>query len=206
MAVDDERLGCGRLVDEVWENIDLPPDAHEADCPDCRAARERLGVLAGATRDLAERDRDDPTMAPTSRVKANIMDVARAEVRRGKLLPLRQDANHHGDQTLRISEQAIAAMVRAGADQVPGVQARRCRVSLIGADESTETAPPSSPGPVGPWHPAEVRVWLSVSVSAGVSIPTAIGTVRSRVVARINEEVGVAVPRIDVVVEDVHDA
>lgn len=206
MAVDDERLGCGRLVDQVWENIDLPPDAHEASCPDCRAARERLGVLAGATRDLAEADRDDPAMTPTSKVKANIMEVARAEVRRGRLLPLRQDGNRVGDPSLRVSEQAVAAVVRAAADRVAGVHARRCRVDLIGVDEEPEVANPGGLGATGQWRPAEVRVWLSVSVSARLSIPSAIDTVRARVAARINDEVGIAVPRIDVVVEDVNDA
>ena len=43
MAIDEHpRLGCGRSIDEVWQNIDRPPDAHELACDQCRAARASL--------------------------------------------------------------------------------------------------------------------------------------------------------------------
>lgn len=202
MAVDEERLACGRLVDQVWQGIDLPPDEHEASCPDCADARERLGVLSRATRDLAESDRNDPDMSPASRVTANILEVARAEVRRGQLLPLRQDQNRVADESLRISEQAIAAIVRATADTMAGLHARRCRISVA----EGERHGPLESVTVRRWQPARVLVRLSVSMSASAVIPELIDELRRRVISRIDGEVGVEVDRIDVVVEDVHDA
>ena len=109
-TADPTRLSCGRDVDTVWEHLDRPLDEHERTCLACRAARASLAPLAAATRDLSSADREDPELRGSSTVLAEVMAIARREVRRGRTLPLDRD-----DPDLAVSEYAIAAVVRTAA-------------------------------------------------------------------------------------------
>lgn len=60
-----------------------------------------------------------------------VMDVARAEVRLGRLLPLADP-----ERDLRIAESAAAKVLRQAADTVPGARAATCR--LLPEDEGTD--------------------------------------------------------------------
>ena len=214
MAVTDPtRLGCGRSIDDVWDHIGRPPDEHETTCPDCRAARTNLGGLAEAAHEMAEADQADPDLHVSPGVIARILQVARAEVRRGKILPL---FDAHPDSSLvdlGISEQTIATTIRRTCDQMLGVQARRCHVKLAadpsasGArpfDETPATTDPSAGRLEG--RPSALHVQLTVSVAPRVAITTLTQDVRDRVVTALAAEIGVEVRRVDISVEDIDSA
>jgi hypothetical protein len=193
MAVtdDDGRLGCGRTVAEVWEGMHGPPDAHEASCPDCTDARRSLEPLVTASHDLRVDDEQDEELRVPIDVLDRVLDVARAEVRRGRTLPLRLPPPEQLP-ALTVSEQTVAALVRRTADLDPAVEARRCTVVALDGG--------------APGDPAAFRVELRLSVAASASIPEATERLRSAIIAAVSESVGVTVPLVDLIVEDVHDA
>jgi hypothetical protein len=168
-------LPCGRDVETVWARLD-DPDAHQRDCPHCRAARESLLVLRSVT-DVMIADESAPSPGLTGR----IMSAIRAEARRGDLVEL-PTANPGG---ARISEAAIAAILRFAADQVPGVRARRCRIHPV-EDE---------PGAI------EVRMTIAVSYR---HFAGALDRVRARIDAAATGRIGVRLARLDLTVDDVY--
>lgn len=216
MAIDESSLGCGRSIDAVWANIGSPPNSHEASCPDCTDARQQLAPLAASTLEMHDADLVDETLRPSSRVKANIMQIARAEVRRGRRLPLRREDPMALDGTvpgsLQISEQAIAGVVRTAADRLPGLQARRCSVELVDDDAPEEGVAAEGIATEGDMvgaaigsRPATIKVTLRVSVASTVRIPALVDQLRGSIARDISAEVGVHTKSVDVIVEDVHD-
>ena len=207
MAVNDNpsRLGCGRLVDDVWERLDRPPDAHERSCPFCTDARADLQRLALATRQLIETDAHDAGLQIGPQVKTAIMTIARSEVRRARRIPLEPPPAGEVEAPLSISEQAVVALVRAAADEIPGVRARRCNVEI---DKATLRMAPSTlpPTAAGSRSPITLRVQLRVAVAAGTAIPSLVRQVRARVNRQVLRRVGISVSGVDVEVEDVYDA
>lgn len=203
---DTDRLGCGRHIDDVWDHLDHPPDAHEQTCPDCQTARTSLTGLATAIRQLHTADLDDPTLHTSPAVLTSIISVARAEVRRSRRIPL-EPPSPAGELT--ISEQTIAGIVRRTSDDIAGIEARRCAVRLT--DPGTEvpndyqatdltrslgaTANPS----------VTIHVRLQISIAAGLSIPGLTSELRSRIQTAIEQQVGVTAGTIDITVEDIHD-
>jgi hypothetical protein len=177
-------LPCGRDVETVWERLDEVDaghaDAHELDCPHCRAARESLRVLRSVTEALVADD-----SAPSPGLTGRIMSAVRAEVRRGDLvrLPTQEPGG------ARVSEAAIAAVLRFAADQVPGVRARRCRVQTID-DELTDDA-----------QAIEVRMTIAVSYR---HFTGALDLVRARIEAAATSRIGVRLARLDLTVDDVY--
>lgn len=199
MAVTDTtRLGCGRDMDDVWAHVDQEPDAHERTCPDCQAARARLAGLALATREMAAADADDPVLHTSPRVIAEIVSIARAEVRRGSILPLVRVSEPDGTGRLGISEQTIAGVVRRTCDEIPGVQARRCHVRVTDPD-----GPALHEGSAE--EPVAVTVELSASLAVGQSIPALAGVIRSRIAEALSAQVGIDVSAVHLAVEDLDD-
>ncbi|SDS92346.1 hypothetical protein SAMN04488543_2650 [Friedmanniella luteola] len=195
MAVTDpSRLGCGRDIDEVWESLDEPPGPHERGCPFCQDARASLDGLAAAAAALTAADRDDPALHTSASVLDSIFSIARAEVRRGRRLPLVRLRDDELTAELTVSEQAVVGIVWATGDEMPGLQARRCAVELVDDPDS---------------RPADdrvrVRIELGVSVTAGLAIPAAVAELRRRIVAEVDRQVGIEVVSVDLRVEDVHD-
>lgn len=176
-------LPCGRDVEHVWERLDEVEagraDAHELGCPHCRAAAESLAVLRDLTGQLAAADAE-PGLDLTGR----IMSAVRAEVRRHDLLPL--TTPEPGD--VRVSVQVVAAVLRFAADTVPGVRARRCRVTTT---DSPDFA---------------VEVELGVAVSYRGFSSDALDLVRERVTAAASARVGVRLARLDLALDDLFDA
>lgn len=226
--LDSTKLGCGRTIDDVWDRVGQPPDEHEATCSDCQAARTNLDELAQATQAMAAADVADPTLHASPSVISRILQVARAEVRRGKIIPLFHSPPHGEPQgaasDLGISEQTIAGVVRRTCDQMLGIEARRCHVELYVPDPGHHTSHGTSHGtvsgaPAGPLDDSlaetvagltsgrrlvEVRVRLSLSVAPRVAIAPLAHDVRARVITALAEQVGVLARAVDVVVEDVH--
>jgi uncharacterized alkaline shock family protein YloU len=92
--------------------------------------------------------------------------------------------------TGRISEQAVAVVLRFAADSVPGVRARRCRVS----------ASVAANGEVA------LTVELAIAVSYGAFAADALDVVRERVNAAAESRIGTRVHRLDLTVTDLYDA
>lgn len=208
------RLACGRDIDEVWERIESAPDEHERTCPHCRNARADLGNLARLTARQRQQDQDDPELEPDPAVLGRIMVIARAEVRRGRRLPLDEPDGGTPTAELTVSEQAVSASARRAGDAVDGVLVERCVVVLVPAGAGSTGRAPDPVGAGGGLEvpesyrasrPSTVDVTLQVSVSTAVSIPEVARQVRSNVMRRVNDEVGIDVRRIDIDVRDAHD-
>lgn len=192
MAIDETipRLGCGRSIDEAWATIKQPPSAHENGCVQCRTARASLTKLAEATRTLRDNDAVDPSLQPHPAVKDAIMNLARAEVRRGNLLPVYR-ADHGG---ITISEQAITSVIWFGADALPGVRARRCRVHPVPDTVETQAAGTSG-----------IAVNLRIAVASGTDMPGTAELLRQRIISMITAHVGLNAGAINITVEDFYD-
>ncbi|MBT2586533.1 Asp23/Gls24 family envelope stress response protein [Arthrobacter sp. ISL-95] len=193
MAIDETnpRLGCGRSIDEVWATINQPPTAHENGCAPCRTARGSLAKLAEAARTLRDNDAEDPSLQPHHAVKDAIMNLARAEVRRGNRLPVFQS----GQGGITISEQAITSVIWFGTDALPGVRGRRCRVH---ADPATADA-------LRPAGTAGISVDLRIAVASDTDIPGTAELLRQRIITMITGHVGLNAGTVNITVEDFYD-
>lgn len=199
MALDENSaLGCGRTIEEVWANIDHPPIAHEASCEHCIAARDSLRTLQEITarsRAAEQRADEDPSedLHPSPRVRANVIAIARAEVRRARRVPV--VTTELGP--ILISEQTLLALVRAAIDTVSGLRARHISTTgLVGVDGA----------PIGPGQGARVvRITCRVAVAPGVVIPVATVTARQRILAATARHLHLGAEAVDITVEDLYD-
>ncbi|WP_245650771.1 anti-sigma factor family protein [Nocardia harenae] len=176
------RLPCGRDLEQVWDRLDAVDaglgDEHETHCPHCGTARASLRALRAATAELIA----EPEPAPPD-LTARIMSAVRAEVRRGRTMPLATPE----PGGVEVSERAVAAVLRFAADSVPGVRTRRCRVKPVGAEPDGRAA---------------VEVELAFALAAGTPVAGVLPVVRERVSAALNSGIGVSVRRLDVLVAD----
>lgn len=175
--VGDERLPCGRLVSQVWEQARAAPghpDAHVAGCSHCRQAVEGLAVLDRTTRTLrAER--------PSARTVADrVIRAVRAEMRLGAMVPLDDPARE-----LRIAEIPAAKILRRAADRVPGIRAASCR--LIREDDSGTA----------------VAIALTLAASLDEPLTGRAAEVRRAVLDAARQQLGIAVSRIDLTIVSV---
>ena len=203
MALDDvPRLGCGRSIDSIWASIDRPPTAHEEQCEQCQTARTKLERLSEATRSLRDSDLHNPALKPRPGIKNAIMEVARAEVRRGSRVLLRSADNG----TTEISEQALSSLVRFAAAAIPGVHSRRCRIEIRSA----------AAGPAGVDHPSgttgtattagpRLIVNLWVAAAPGIDIPLVAEALRDEISTAIPAGVGIGAGTVNITVEDLYD-
>ena len=119
------------------------------------------------------------------------MDLARAEVRRGRTLPLREPEPML-EPTPTVSEQTVASLVRRVADREDAVEARRCSVLAVGGGRVSGA-------------PAAMTVERRLSVASGTAIPETTARLRRAIITEVGESVGVEVPTVELIVEDVHD-
>ncbi|MGW2779413.1 hypothetical protein ACWC4C_44235 [Streptomyces olivaceoviridis] len=172
----DEVLPCGRLLSRAWEQArDAAPDAdpHTVSCPHCGEAVEGLATVNAATRAL----RDE---APGLHALADrIMNIVRAEVRLGRLLPLADP-----DRDLRISESAAAKVLRQAADTIPGVAVATCR--LVPEGEGTG-----------------VHVIMTLAATLDGPLPDRAHQVRRSVLHSAVQDLGLAVTAVDITVVDI---
>lgn len=202
---DPNRLGCGRSIDDVWAHVDLPPDPHEQTCPDCQAARHDLGDLAAATRGVVAADKADPALRLNSGATTGILEIARAEVRRGRRIPMEQLRPGAAGDELTVSEQTLANLIRRTSDEIDGLEARRSAVALSKHDPLNERAPgPETRQPETLAAPAEITVDLRISVAPTAAIPALTRLLRDRLRTAIDLEVGMAATVINITVEDIH--
>lgn len=173
----DEVLPCGRLLSRVWEQAyDTTPatDPHTVSCPHCREAAEGLATVNAATRAL--RAEGTPGLYALA---DRVMNIVRAEVRLGRLLPLADP-----DRDLRIAESAAAKALRQTADTVPGARAAGCRLAPEG--EGTD-----------------VRVTMTLAAALDRPLPDRVRQVRRSVLHSAGQDLGLAVTAVDITVVDV---
>ncbi|NDZ82161.1 Asp23/Gls24 family envelope stress response protein [Streptomyces sp. SID10853] len=201
-GADDERLPCGRLLSEVWEQWDTGgTDAHTAGCEYCAAALGDLELLGVAV----QRARDTEGAEPESGAGAftlveRVMDVVRLELRPGRTLPLGEP-----DEDAWIVEAAAARTFRAAAELVPGVQVGSCRIAPLdleapAAGTGTGTGTGTRTAPRGP-----VRVRIEASVALTWNLQEAADEIRQRIAAAADSALGMEVASIDVNITDVTD-
>ncbi|MFI6019411.1 hypothetical protein ACIBCP_17535 [Streptomyces sp. NPDC051287] len=173
----DERLPCGRLLSQVWEQARddaSAADPHLRTCPHCREAVEGLAAVDAATRALRATD------PPGLRALADrVMAAVRAEARLGRLLRLTDP-----DRDLRIAESAAAKILRRAADTVPGTRAAACRLAPAGAG-------------------LDVLVTMTVAAALGRPLPETAHRVREAVLRSAAQDLGLAVAAVDIDVVDV---
>ena len=175
--LDPPALPCGRLVDSLWQRLDrLATDPHALACPHCQAAARSLYTLRQTTDRLAAQP-----VEPPSDLTGRIMAVVRAEIRRGRDLPLPTPGG-----TASVSEYALAAVLRFAVDQVPGVRGRSCRVDPV------------------PGRPGHVRVRMGLAVRYGLPVVQVAEQARERITAAAVHYVGIVIDGLDVAVEDVY--
>jgi uncharacterized alkaline shock family protein YloU len=203
---DPNRLGCGRSIDDLWARIDLPPDLHEQTCPDCQAARHDLGNLAMAMHDVIAADKADPTLRLNPAALTGIIETARAEVRRGRRIPMEPAQPGAAGDELTVSEQALANLIRRTSDAIDGLEARRCSVAPNEHAPLTTDPPVAGAGQLEPPPAtAEIIVDLRISVDPTVAIPALTRLLRDRVRRAVEREVGIAATLINISVEDTYD-
>jgi len=213
LATSSTQLGCGRDIDQIWDHLDHVPDAHERACPYCQAARADLADLAQATQAMRADDATNPDLEPTPGVLDRILAVARAEVRRGRRLPLDRPTSEQTSANT-VSEQAVTAVVWRAGDRTNQVQIRRCTITLD-TRPGGSAAPPATVDP-DPYDtpsaapldtdPAAVAVSLKVSVANDVAIADASNQLRVAIIDAVRQEIGIDVSSVDIAVEDLHDA
>jgi hypothetical protein len=174
--VGDERLPCGRLVSDIWEQARAGTGraySHMTRCSYCRQATEGLTVLDSATRALrAER--------PSAHTVADrVVRAVRAETRLSRMLPLDDPVRE-----LRIAETAAAKVLRHAADGVPGVRAASCRLT---------------PEPGG----ATVTVARTLATTLDQPVPVRAAEVRRAVTYAARRRLGLALSSIDVTIVSV---
>ncbi|MDN5727651.1 MAG: hypothetical protein L0G99_17230 [Propionibacteriales bacterium] len=196
---DNDRLDCGRTVDEVWARVDGPPDQHTRNCEACTAARANLLRLDEAVQAVTAADGPEPEPG----VKARIMEVARREARRGRRIPLEVSTDDptgielsERSDDLAITEQAVIEVARRAADGLGDLRARR--ISVVRSDDAMAPPPPA--------RPTSVVVRIRMTVRAGAAIPAAADALRGAVRKAVLARTGLHTASVDVDVEDVHDA
>lgn len=192
---DPPRLGCGRSIDQVWAGIDAQPTGHEQTCAQCQGARARLMKLNEATQAMRESEESDPRRQPRAGLTEAIMAVARAEVRRGRILLLRTTDKG----ATQISEQALGSLVRSVATAIPGIHSRRCRIEI---QEGAQRAPAGTDTAIGG---QELVINLRVACAADIDIPATAQALRRGISEAIPALVGIRGATINIAVEDLYD-
>jgi len=183
---EEERLACGRLLNDVWDAGDTgraADDPHLAECPHCSAALAELTGLGDAVRRTCAEEPGVPE-ATTAAITARVMDLVRLELRPGRPLPLGGPEEDHW-----IVEAAAARLLRAAVDALPGVRAGSCRIEPL--------------DPADPTGPVHVRVEVAAALDR--SLPDLADAVRARIAEVADRDIGIRLGAADVLVVDILD-
>ncbi|MFJ6086770.1 Asp23/Gls24 family envelope stress response protein [Streptomyces sp. NPDC092369] len=188
---DDERLACGRLLSQVWDDWERQTDdPHALTCPHCQEAVRDLDQLETAVRDLRG-DSAGPSAGEVTSLTQRVMDVVRLELRPGRPLPLGEPG-----EDLWIMEAVAARSLRAAAESVPGVRAGSCRI-LPAAEGGAVQA--------GAVEALVVEVRLDIHAPVGAFLPDLAEQVRGRVREAADRELGMPTAAVDIRVTDLLD-
>ncbi|MFD4245714.1 Asp23/Gls24 family envelope stress response protein [Streptomyces sp. NPDC058525] len=182
---DTELLACGRDLAAVWEQAThTRADPHTSSCVNCQEALADLERLRAAVLPPMPDGPTDPS--DTSSLARRVMDLVRLELRPGRNLPLGEL-----EEDSWIYESVAARILRAAAEEVPGVRAGSCRI-----------VPPDGPGVArrGP-----VTVHLKITAEYGRDLQALSEAVRSTTARAAHERIGLTVSALDATVSDLHD-
>lgn len=213
-----EPLACGRDAAEVWDHaVEGTLDAHERECPHCRAAAaDALGLDDVVHRMAAERPVPPPSVLDG--VMQAVVDTVTAELRPQDLLPLDSPAG-----PARLSRPAAARVLRHVVDGMDGMRARSCRIEPAGSGTDGARAAGGGTGGVadagavnggtvngaevngGRADPFGVTVAITVTARFGVDLASVTARVRQMVVAAGEQALGVPVRSVDIAVVDLWD-
>lgn len=186
-------LGCGRSMDSIWDALDTGQDAHQKDCPFCQEAWLRALKVKEATRELRDSDEQDPTLELGAQFTRKVMDIARAEIRRGRKISLLEGPQ--GDVT--VSEQTLTAQVRAALEGMPEIHARRCRIDISMRDSGGDGGS-ANLGPVQP-----MKINLRVATLSTVEIRKTAEKARQLITQQLLESLGTQIDTVNITVEDI---
>ncbi|MFH9295195.1 hypothetical protein [Streptomyces sp. NPDC017520] len=181
---EEEQLGCGRLLTDVWEAWDIgrsAEDPHFAACTFCSAALADLRGLGDAVRRTCEQE---PGTPDTTAIAARVMELVRLELRPGRPLPLGEPGEDHW-----MVESAVARILRAAVDSLPGVRAGSCRIAPLDPSDPT----------------GELHIRVEVAASLGLPMRDLADAVRARVAEVADRDIGIRVATTDVLVVDILD-
>ncbi|MFW5418801.1 hypothetical protein J0910_19490 [Nocardiopsis sp. CNT-189] len=168
------RLPCGNTLDSLLSDLRAGRTGeHERGCPHCRAEADRYRVLLDAEAAEAEAG---PSAPPD--LVDRVMLAVRAEGRPGRRIGVRGA----GPGRTRVRESTLAAIVRAACADVPGAAVGRCRI----LDEED--------GPA---------VELTVRLTERVPVPRLADALRAAARRAVQDQLGRAPSRVDVLVADV---
>ncbi|GAA2860256.1 hypothetical protein GCM10010472_17030 [Pseudonocardia halophobica] len=199
-----EPLACGRDAADVWDHaVEGTLDAHERDCPHCRAAAaDALGLDGVVHRMAAERPVPPPSVLDG--VMQAVIDTVTAELRPQDLLALDSPAG-----PARLSRAAAARVLRHVVDGMDGMRARSCRIEPVGSGSGrTGTNGAAGDGAAtngGGADPFGVTVAITVTARFGVDLASVTARVRQMVVAAGEQALGVPVRSVDIAVVDLWD-
>ena len=230
-----EPLACGRDAADVWDHaVEGTLDAHERDCPHCRAAAaDALGLDGVVHRMAAERPVPPPSVLDG--VMQAVLDTVTAELRPPDLLALDSPAG-----PARLSRPAAARVLRHVVDGMDGMRARSCRIEPVGpdrtavkgtaangtaangagtngtgadgagadevgADEVGADGVGAGGGGTRGADPFGVTVAITVTARFGVDLASVTARVRQMVVAAGEQALGVPVRSVDIAVVDLWD-
>lgn len=173
---DHDRLPCGTTVDALLRHLTSGRlTEHESSCEYCREQAEELRPLVAAVRQS-----DDQEVTAPPGLLSDVMRAVRAERRAGTTVVLAGP----GPGGTEIREAAVAALLRASVDSVPGVVVGRCRVR-----QSREG----------------LTVLATARVALGLPIIEAAEAARRAMRTLIEDRLGLSAVRVDIDVVDLDD-
>lgn len=187
-GADRELLPCGADLAELWDTG--RPAGEHTTCPDCHTALISLDGLHQTVRSAITEDGDD---TDHSAFLDRVMIAVRTEIRPGQLVPLGEETDDDW-----ITEAAATRILRAAADQVPGVCAGSCRISGLHEPQSPRLSRLTARAlPRGP-----VKVGIEVFTDLSRTIPHTVTLVRRAVIDAAAQRIGLDLRQIDVTVRD----
>jgi uncharacterized alkaline shock family protein YloU len=206
-GVPDDRsdvLPCGASLDDLLEQVAsaAPPTRdrqdHQAHCPHCRATLAELTELWAPVHDLATED---------VRAPGSILQTVMAHIRElssgGWSAVLRDE-----DGSTRIAARVVGAIARLAAESVPNVSLALGggRVATPAGAATDQALVAGSDGAVATdvgIAGEHVVVEVQIAVDQGTRIDQVADQVRQRVIRHLDEQTGLTVSEVNVVVVDV---
>lgn len=195
----DRQLACGASVDEVLEQVaDGEADRlneHQRQCPHCHAAIAEFGLLWAPVREYARQ----PVTVPDRLRAAVLKQVDRLVHDVWYTLQLTEAG------AVRVAARVIAAIARDAAAAVPGVRVALGRstdsamAQLVARATHRHRHPHAAVGVLG----QTAVVDLALAVDYGEQMPELALQVQRRVIAELQQNIGLQTVTVNVTVDDV---
>jgi uncharacterized alkaline shock family protein YloU len=194
-----QRLACGAEVDQLLEQVaDGDADRlteHQRGCPHCQAAIAEFGRLWAPVHEYARQ----PVRLP-QRLRASVLkEVDRLVHDVWYTLQLTDTG------TIRVAARVVAAIARDAASRVPGVRVALGRstesriAQLVAEATAGHLQPHAAVGVLG----RTAVVDLALAVSYGEPVREVAREVQRRVIAELQENIGLQSVTVNVTVDDV---